>query len=136
MASYEECECIKNTATVIEQANKIETIWKDYEYDFATRDNTKKFGALLPLIQEDVDELKEDTERFEKSCGIINTGQIKTVYMDGKKKLSESVNVGNVLIGVSNIRDAVLGMMSNKELVPCRSDVELTDINSLVEKTK
>lgn len=90
------------------------------------------------MIHEDITKLKEDTEIFEKTCGIINTGQIATVYTDGKKKLYESVNdkdenIGHVLIGVSDIRDTVLSMMSNKELVPCKSIVKLTNIDSLVE---
>lgn len=47
MATYEECECIKDAAVVINQANKIEMTWKDYEYDFATRDNTKNLAHCI-----------------------------------------------------------------------------------------
>lgn len=123
MATDKECECISSAAKVINRASSLSRSWDKTKYDYVEHESRKgdHFEKLYQSVHKDSTRLKEEIERLEKTCVIPQTN-ITNVYIDGKKMLDESIknkDILNIVRGADYIRDSILYMLQDKQLIDC-----------------
>jgi hypothetical protein len=123
MVTDKECECISSAAKVINRASNLSRSWNKIKYDYIEDESRKGeyFEKLYQPIHEDSTMLKEEIERLEKTCAIPQIN-VTNVYIEGKKKLDESIknkNIENAVRGADYIRDSILYMLQDKQLIDC-----------------
>jgi hypothetical protein len=133
MATDKECECIISAARVIMWASGLEDSaiigehYGDIEFKTAVHVHPdKEFNTLSQLINKDSLELKEELEKFEKTCDLSRASQrIVNHYRIGKTALddaikSEGKNMGSASAAGSIINDAMQDAVTDKKLIRCR----------------
>lgn len=133
MATNKECECVKSAARVIMWASGLEDTaligehYGDIKFKTAIHIHPdKKFNTLSQLINRDSLELKEELEKFDKTCDLSFADmRIINNYKSGKAALdnvikSEGKNMGEASHAGSIINDATQDAVTLKKLIRCK----------------